>query len=219
MAPRLPALSRPYRPARAESARPDEPDAAVTRARIEDRRPFVLATGVALAAAIVLVLTWAASAPVLGALGAAVQWAVVHNDLTARAVLTVVLVALAAMAYVVAWSRATAPGRPVRVPGGRGTIAVHEVAAWLRDAVEARGDVRSAAVVVRSAGKGVRVSARVTVTADARLQDTGHGARTAIEQVLATHVGVPLAGAPIIELRYDELRLRPRPRGTRQECG
>ena len=46
----------------------------------------------------------------------------------------------------------------------------------------------------------------------------GAEARIAIEQVLAAQVGVPLAAEPVIELRYEELRLRPRGLDQRVEA-
>jgi hypothetical protein len=162
--------------------------------------------------------TWTVSTEVLATLSAGIEWARTHDDLAAKAAFSVILAASAALAFVIAWARTTDPDRPVRVPGGRGTIAVHELGAWLRDGIEERDDVRSADVQVQSQGKGVRVTARIAVTADARLQDTAHGATAAIEQTLATRIGVPLAAQPTIELRYEELRLHPRPLESRLEA-
>lgn len=202
MTPRLPALSSHPR-SRARAA--DDIGGPVT-----SRRPFVLASVIAALVLALLAVTWGASNEALEALAQAAAWAQARNDVAARAALSVVLVASAALAFVVAWSRTTDPRRPVRVPGGRGTIAVDEVARWVRDAVRERTDIRDVVIAVQSQGKGVRVAARIAVTADARLQETSRGARAAIEQVLATQVGVPLVTEPEIELRYEELRLHPR---------
>lgn len=209
MTPRVPAVAGTYQSSTAASS-----DLAMP---VPVRRPFAYAALVAAAAAVLLAVTWGASDLALQGIAQGAAWLQTRNDLAARASLSVVLVATAALAFVVAWSRATDPRRPVRVPGGRGTIAVDEVAAWIRDAVEERTDVRGVSIAVQSQGKGVRVAARIAVTADARLQETSKGARAAIEQVLATQVGVPLVADPIVELRYEELRLRPRALENRLE--
>jgi hypothetical protein len=170
----------------------------------------MLATLVAALAVAVVAVTWVAPVAALDAAAAAVGWLRMHNDAPGRATLTVVVVAAAALVWVAVWARATAPQRPVRVAGGRGTIPVDEIAAWLSAQLETRADVRDATVSVQHRGKGVRVAARMAVTPDARLDDTTNGARAIIEQVLASQVGAPLVSAPAIELRYEELRLRRR---------
>lgn len=174
------------------------------------RSDIVLATLCATLAAVVVAVTWLAPVAALDAAAGAIGWLRLHNDVWGRAALTVVVSAAVALAWVAVWARATAPQRPVRVAGGRSTIPVDEIAAWLSAQLETRADVRDAAVSVQHAGKGVRVAARMAVTPDARLDDTTDGARAIIEQVLASQVGAPLVSAPAIELRYEELRLRPR---------
>jgi hypothetical protein len=174
------------------------------------RRDVMLATLFAVLAVTVVAGTWLAPVAALDVAAAAVGWLRMHNDVPGRAALTVVVIAVAALVWVSVWARATAPQRPVRVAGGRGTIPVDEIAAWLSAQLETRADVRDATVSVQHHGKGVRVAARMAVTPDARLDDTTDGARAIIEQVLASQVGAPLVSAPAIELRYEELRLRRR---------
>ena len=174
------------------------------------RRDAILAALCTLAACGVVATTWLAPAAALDAVAAAIGWLRMHNDGADRAALTVVLTAAALLVWIRVWARATAPRRPVRVAGGRGTIPVDEIAAWLTAQLEERADVHDAAVSVEHRGKGVRVAARMAVTPDARLDDTTDGARAIIERVLASQVGAPLDAAPAIELRYAELRLRPR---------
>ena len=201
MAPRDPALI-------LRRSAPPIPDP--LRAALGRRREAILAMLFMMLAAALLAVTWVAPAAALEAADAAVGWLRVHAETPSRAAFSMVLLAAAALAWVVVWARATAPGRPVRVAGGRGTIPVREVAAWLSAALEARADVRLASVRVERHGRGVRVAARVAVTPDARLAETLQGARGIIEHVLAAQVGAPLVAAPAIELRYEELRLRPR---------
>lgn len=174
------------------------------------RRDIVRAFLFALLAAAVVAITWLAPVEALDAAAGAVGWLRMHNDVTGRTALTILVVALAALVWVGVWARATAPRRPVRVAGGRGTIPVDEIAAWLSAQLEERADIRDAAVSVQRHGKGVRVAARMAVTPDARLDDTTDGARAIIERVLQSQVGTPLDAAPAIELRYQELRLHPR---------
>lgn len=174
------------------------------------RRDVVTATLIALVAAAIVAVTWLAPVAALDAAAEAIGWLRMRNDEAGRAALTVVVVATAALVWVAVWARATAPQRPVRVAGGRGTIPVDEIAAWLQAQLQTRADVRDATVSVEHRGKGVRVAALMAVTPDARLDDTTDGARSIIEEVLASRVGAPLVSAPAIELRYEELRLRRR---------
>ncbi len=195
-------LSPTARPSRAPTDELGTPD--------EAQFGFLLAAVFAIGVAAFLAVLWLAFGPALAAVESSARWLRGHDDVVWRASLTVVLVAAVALGFIAAWARATSPNRPVRLAGGRGTMPVREVAEWLRDALEARSDVRQASVGVERHGAGVRVAARIAVTPDARIEETARGTRTIVEQVLASHVGVPLVGAPAIELRYEELRLRPR---------
>ena len=184
--------------------RTDEPRLA------EARGAVAFATLTVLASAAVIALVWLAFAPALEATAEAATWLAGRDELVLRASITTVLIASALLVSIWAWSRATVPTRPVRVAGGRGTIAMEQIAAWVRDELETRIDIRQAGVTVVRQGKGVRVAARIAVTPDARIAETTVGANALIEQVLASQVGVRQAKPPLIEVRYEELRLRPR---------
>ena len=99
----------------------------------------------------------------------------------------------------------------MRLPGDRGTIAVEELAQRLRDAAHDDHEVRDAEVLVMNRQhRGVRVTAWLDVTADARLGETAAAASERIESVLNEQVGVRLAEPVAVRLRYHELRMRPR---------
>lgn len=206
----LPAGARTSSTERAEARsarrelRTDEP-------RLADARgALAFATLVVLASAAAIALVWLAFVPALEATSQAAVWLAARDELVLRAAITTVLVAIALLACIWAWARATTPTRPVRVAGGRGTIPMDQIAAWVRDELETRIDIRQAGVTVVRQGKGVRVAARIAVTPDARIAETTIAANASIEQVLASQVGVRQAKPPIIEVRYEELRLRPR---------
>ena len=122
------------------------------------------------------------------------------------------LTTVALLSYLAVWATVSAPGRAVRLPDGRGTIAVDVLAERLRLAILERPDVQDASVRVDNLrGRGVRVVAVIAVTADARLAETTEGAATAIVLALDERAGVPLAEPPALEVRYEELILdRPR---------
>ncbi len=163
----------------------------------------------AMLAIVLLGLLWAAPGLLLDSIVQGASWLRDHESTDARLGATIVIVALVALSFVAVWSRATSPNRPVRLPGGRGTIAVSQVAAWLSDALEARADIRQAVVRVERASGGIRVGARIAVTSDARQQETTEGACTIIERLVESSVGVTLTEPPSIDLRYEELVLRP----------
>ncbi len=188
------------------SSRPAARGAARRRALPGALRGPLLVTALVAAA---LAVTWAASVPALAAAASAVAWLRSRDDGSGRAALTVVLAAGAALAFVVAWARATAPRRPVRLAGGRGRIAIGEVEDCLQAMLLERPDLVAASVEVENRHRrGVWVSARLDVTPDARLEDTIDAATHAVEELVYRRLGLDLAGPPRFDLRYDELDLR-----------
>lgn len=177
----------------------------------DTRRQLALATAVAFVAACAIALIWTRQPFVIESGEALIGWLRNSGD-GARVIATTLIAAAALLGYLAVWARATAPRRAVRLADGRGTIAVDVLAGRLRLALLERPDVREAGVRVDNLrGRGVRVAAVLAVTADARLAETAEGAAAAIERSLSAAAGVPLAGPPELELRYDELILdRPR---------
>ena len=174
-------------------------------------RPALLAV----ASAAVIAVTWLASGPVLDAADRGVEWLQAHENFEGRVTLTAALLLVAVLAPSVVWLRASGRGRPVRLPGGGGHIPLEDLARWLRDTLEMRHDIREADVRVQNLHRrGVRVSATLSVTPDARLAETTAGAEQAIEGLLRSQVGVRTAGTPALAVRYEELVLRARPQSA-----
>jgi hypothetical protein len=166
---------------------------------------FALST---LLAASIIAATWTASTAELEGAAFVVRWLQAHNDASARAAFTTLLLATTALSFVVAWARASAPRRPVRLAGGRGTIAVAEVEQLLRDALLARPDLVDARVEVENRRRGLRVTAQLFVTRDAQLMAVIDSVTLLVDELVYDRLGASLAGAPRLDLRYDELDLR-----------
>ncbi|MBM4415519.1 MAG: hypothetical protein FJ035_04555 [Chloroflexi bacterium] len=86
-----------------------------------------------------------------------------------------------------------------------------DLATWLRDVLEARSDVLEARVRARDRGRrGVQVALQLLVAPDAQLAATTRAAQATVEAVVVAQAGARLAGPVAVELRYEELLLRPR---------
>ncbi len=162
----------------------------------------------ALAATIAL---WTASTAILNAAGGTLDWLRAHDDPTGRALVTTIFATATLLSFVLVWWRASSPRRPVRVGGGGSTIAVDELAEWLRQALLERADVAGATVRVENLHRrGIRVAVVLEVTAEARLEQTGDAAAALVERLIGERAGLPLDEPPQVELRYRELNLRSR---------
>lgn len=170
----------------------------------------------ALAAALVALL-WTAPSLALDVAERAVAWLRDHDDGGGRAIATTVLAATVALAFIAAWARATAPGRPVALAGGRGRVGVSELGSHVREALLEQPHVADAAVRVENRGRrGVAVAVLLHVTPDARLEQAVEATTHCVRETLADRAGVPLAAPPAVELRYRELVLRtPRAKQSR----
>jgi hypothetical protein len=177
----------------------------------EARGAYTVALAGVAVAGIGIAGTWLASEPALAGAADAIAWAQRENSAAARAMVSVALGALAALGVVAAWAYAVAGGRPVRVGNGRGSMALDELGAWVRDALEARPDVLEAQVRLRNRQRrGVGVTLRLWVAADARLAETTRAAEATMQAVLGAQAGVRIATPVAIELRYEELLMRAR---------
>ncbi len=171
------------------------------------RRGFHAATAFASLAALLIAFVWTAPAPALDGASEAIAW-LRADSAGRRAIATTALVALGALGYVAAWTRATSLRRPLQVGGERGAISVHEFASWLRAALLEQPDVREAAVRVENLHRrGVRISLLLSVTPQARLAETVAEASSRVERVVRDQAAIELAEPPAIELRYEELIL------------
>lgn len=171
------------------------------------RRGFYAATVFASLAALSIAFVWTAPEPALDGASQAIAW-LRADDAGGRAIATTALVALGALAYVTAWTRATSLRRPLQPGGARGAISVDEFASWLRAALLEQPDVREAAVRVENLHRrGVRISLLLSVTPEARLAETVTEASLRVERAVRDRADLELAEPPAIELRYEELVL------------
>jgi hypothetical protein len=189
------------------------PEGGVMPAPLDPRpnRPVRSLMLFALFALVATVALWAASTAVLDGAGGALDWLRAHDDPTGRATATTILATATLLNLVLVWWRASSPRRAVRLGRGGSTIAVDELAEWLRQALVGREDVADATVRVENLHRrGLRVAVVLEVTAEARLEQTGDAAATLVEHLLGERVGLPLDEPPQVELRYRELNLRSR---------
>ena len=119
--------------------------------------------------------------------------------------------AVALLVWAAAWGRATHPRRAVRLSGGRGRIAVDAIAGGLRTALLDIPEVREAEVRVENRRRGrVLVHAWLRVTPQARIDDTLDDVDGTAEWLIEEQLRLTLAEPPLVDVRYDELDLRPR---------
>ena len=157
------------------------------------------------------VAVWSASTAILDGAGGTLDWLRVHDGPAGRALVTTILATATLLNLVLVWWRASSPRRPVRVGRRGSTIAVDELAEWLRQALLERADVAEAMVRVENLHRrGLRVAVVLEVTAEARLEETGDSTAALVEQLIGERAGLPLDEPPKVELRYRELNLRSR---------
>jgi hypothetical protein len=178
-------------------------------ARVRREHPYrgaVLLALVLLALAAVMLV---AAAEVLRGIEQGVGWLLAWDNEYRRVLVATALIALAILALIVAWGRATSRRRPVRLSAGRGRIAVDAIASQLRAAIEAHPDIRRAEVQVENRHRsGLRVDVRLHVGAQARIDDTLDAVDDAAEEIVQRRLGVALDGAPLVDVTYEELDLR-----------
>ncbi len=174
--------------------------------RSHSYRVAVIVACVLAAAAATMLL---AGAGVLSAIESTAAWLQAGNSGARRALVATGLLAAAALTLVVAWSRATAPGKPVQLAGGRGTIGVAEIAERLAETLEQHDEIRSSTVQVDNAHRrGVRVDVRVSVGPHTRIDGILNAVDDAAEALLHGQLGVQMDGLPLVAVNYDELRLK-----------
>lgn len=164
-------------------------------------------------------VTWSAWTPVLEAVATgAAELAGREGDGQTQVSVTVGLAALALLAFVLTWARATHPRRAVRLSDDRARMAVDAIAGGLRDAFLELRDVREAEVSVQNRGRGrVLVRAWLRVSRDARIDDTLDEVDDAAEWLVRARLGLQLAGPPLVDVRYDELDLQAGRRGRNED--
>ena len=163
---------------------------------------LVLVTGGIVAA------IWTVSAPVLEGAARGSDWLHAHNSAAGRLSVTVVVLAISALAGVVWWDRAHAPRRPLTLPGEGGTIELDALEWRLATELTERPDIDAATVSMRNRGRrGVSVELDLRVTPDATLQTVADDATVAVGALLHEQLDARLAEPPQVRLHYEELRL------------
>jgi hypothetical protein len=155
--------------------------------------------------------TWAWPDPILAWLEGAVNAAQASDGQRFRLLATTALGAVAALGLIAAWGVATRRGRPVRLAGRRGTMALEEIADGLRGMIVERPDILDAHVRLENHhGAGVRVTVWLEVTPHAHLQRVTMVVSRYGELLLHERLGVPMAEPPSVHLSYTELDLTAR---------
>lgn len=152
--------------------------------------------------------TWVAPLQALQTSVEAINWLEAHLTTSGQAIVTTVLAAAAALALAIAWGRATALSRPIKLPSG-GRVSVDEVAGQLRSLILQADAVREADVHVDNLHRnGVRVATRLHMASHADLNRTVEVVCEQTEWFLHAHLLVRLSSIPSVELSFDELDLR-----------
>lgn len=173
-------------------------------------RTFRVPLLVALACGALGAAVWLAWTPALqGIADAAAALAAREGDGRTQLTASIALGALALLAFLAAWGRATHPRRAVRLSGDRGRMAVDAIAGGLRQSFLGLHAVRDAEVTVTNRGRGrVLVRAVVRVDPDARIDDTLDGVDDLAAWLVQDRLGLILHDPPMVDVRYDELDLR-----------
>lgn len=158
--------------------------------------------------AVLVGVTWVAPLTVLEGVEQATAWLQARTNASGQAIATTFFVAVGALGVAIAWARATAPGRPIKLPSG-GQISVDDVASQLQSLILQNDQVSRAELRVDNLHRrGVRVTARIHVASHA---DLNHTVETVCEQTewfLHAHLLVRLSSVPSVQLSFDELNLR-----------
>jgi hypothetical protein len=154
-------------------------------------------------------VVWFAAGAILAGIEETAAWLQARDSALRRALVVVALITAAALIVIRAWSRASAPERPIELAGGHGVIGTAQVAAWLSSMLEARPGIRTAAARIENHHTGgVRVDVRVRVGPHARIDETLDAVDDAAEELLHHRLGVAMDGPPLVDVVYDELELR-----------
>ena len=184
------------------------PVPAAKLARQAQPRNYRGALAFAVMMAVLIGVAWVAPLQALRNLAEATAWLEAHATTNGQAVVTTILAAAAGLGIVSAWARATALGRPIRLPSG-GRITVDEVATQLQSLILQNDAVREAEVLVDNLHRnGVRVATHLHVASHANLNRTVEAVCEQTEWFLHAHLLVRLSSIPSVELSFDELDLR-----------
>jgi hypothetical protein len=153
-------------------------------------------------------LTWIAPMEVLRNVGNAAAWLETRTTTSGQAIATTAFLAAGALGIAIAWGRATALDRPIRLPSGV-QIAVDEVSSQLESLILQSDSIHRADVQVDNLHRrGVRIGVQLHVAAHADLNHTVEAVYAQTEWFLHAHLLVRLSSISSVELSFDELDLR-----------
>ncbi len=190
-----------------EAAPADHRPATLPHVRRE--HPYVGAALLALLLAGLAAAAWLRGGALADAAAQGSTWIAEHESARSRTTAAILLGTAGALTLVIAWGRATAERRPVRLAGGRGTMPVDAVERALAGALETRDDVATAAVRVRNRHRrGLAIAVDLDVRSHARIEDALDAVDATAHELVQVRMGARLAERPDVVVRYDELDLK-----------
>ena len=166
------------------------------------------ALGFAMLMSLFLSVTWLAPLETLQSMSEAAGWLEQRATTSGRAIASTIFVAAGALGLAIAWARATALSRPIRLPS-RAHITVDDLAAQLESLFVESDAVHRANVRVDNLHRrGVRVAAHLHVAPHADLNRTVEAVCEQTEWFLHAHLLVRLSSIPSVQLSFEELNLR-----------
>lgn len=164
--------------------------------------------GYALLAGGIVIAIWTVSTPTLEGIVRGSEWLLEHNSAAGRLGVTVIVLAIAALAGVAWWDRVRAPRRPLTLPESGGTIELDALEWRLAQELSARPDIERATASMRNRGRrGVTLELDLSVSADATLDAVARDGTATAQSLLCDRLKVRLAEPPHVRLHYEELRL------------
>ena len=175
---------------------------------------ILLALLVVFAAALVVLLAWAAGPESVDRLGDFVQYLDEHaEDAGSKVILSMGGLVVALLALIVVFVELAPPEAatvPVRdVQAGNAVLSTEAVARRVQEQVARVPHVTQSTATVAARGKGVEVSLELQVDPDTNLTDTSEAACQAVLEVVTSQLGVELAKLPQVKLHFAEARLAP----------
>jgi len=192
---------------RVEALRVLAPVPAATLRRSRSNR-YRGALGFAMLMGLFLSVTWFAPLETLRSISEATAWLELRATTGGRATASTIFIAAGALGLAIAWARATALNRPIRLPSG-GRITVNDLSSQLESLfLESEAVHRAEVRVDNLHRRGVRVVARLHVASHADLNRTVEAVCEQTEWFLHAHLLVRLSSIPSVQLSFDELNLR-----------
>jgi hypothetical protein len=179
----------------------------------------VVAMLVAFAAAIVVMIAWAAPSDGIGWVEDFAGYLGDHETREAKVIVTLLAIVLSLLMLTLIIVQLTpSPTQKMRVrdvKSGDATIKTTEIAARIDDGVRRVQHVAECTSIVASRGNGVEVVLDLHVDAGADLAKTADDACRRAHEIVEQEMGIPMTQRPRATLHYRELRLKEEPARAR----